>query len=236
MSLLFEPKHHIYFERPLTRSDIKKQLVIKNPDDQHPVAFKILTNANTRYNVRPPFGIIDKQSEVHIKLMMLPFQEEPQFCSDGFLVKSVMIREDQKNIPFKELWPMVYHTGFVSEHQLKCVILSNELDPDYITDFEDIEQEEPPIPPSYNKNLLRYNENPPSYNDSPPRPTTNDLSSLHSKFGELTQAMMVHQQEIINMRLQLLYTRQQKEIRRIVRSLVIVVLCILIGYVSRQLL
>ena len=123
----------------------------------------------------------------------------------------------------------MYRAGVVYDHQLKCVILSNELDSDYITDFENIEQEDTPIPPS-------YNESPPHYNVNPPCPTTNDLSSLHNKFGELTQAMMAQQQEIINMRLQLLYTRQQKEIRRIVRSLVIVVLCILIGYASRQLL
>lgn len=61
--------YHPYYDYlgPLTRSDIKQVLVLKNPDDRHAVAFKILTNASSRYSVRPPSGVVEKQSEVHVR-------------------------------------------------------------------------------------------------------------------------------------------------------------------------
>lgn len=78
-----------------------------------------------------------------------------------------------------------------------------------------------------------------------PLPTTTEIPRahhdeeipvLHNKLSELSQTMLAHQQEMINMRLQLLYTRQQKDFRRAIRALAVVVLCILIGYGSRGLL
>lgn len=69
-----------------------------------------------------------------------------------------------------------------------------------------------------------------------PRPYHEEIPALHSKLTELSQTMMAHQQEIINMRLQLLYMRQQKDFRRGIHALAVVVLCILIGYGSRSLL
>ncbi|CDH50152.1 predicted protein [Lichtheimia corymbifera JMRC:FSU:9682] len=228
MSLVVKPKNYICFERPLTRPDLQQHFVIKNPDDRRAVAFKILTNASSRYNVRPPFGIVDKQSEVRVKVTMVPFEEEPHHCTDAFLVRSAGITEDeQKDLPFKELWAVVSHND-IHDYQLKCVYLAHGVHSEDASEFENNEEE---------MSISEDDEGfPLPMTTEIPRPYHEEIPTLHNKLSELSQTMMAHQQEIINMRLQLLYMRQQKDFQRGIRALAVVVLCILIGYGSRSLL
>lgn len=59
---------------------------------------------------------------------------------------------------------------------------------------------------------------------------TRDIPELRNKFGELSQTMLNHQQEIVDMRLQLLNKRQENETKRVIRSIVVVLLCIGFAY------
>ncbi|CAO3587853.1 unnamed protein product [Absidia cylindrospora] len=129
MSVQLEPSEVLTFKRPLTRTS-KEILVVRNPTNAA-IAFKVKTTAPKLYCVRPNAGIVAAGETQEVQVMLQPFKEEPpldQKCRDKFLVQTVQLVDDIKNLELAELWPYVESNAksLIQQIKLRCNYISEE--------------------------------------------------------------------------------------------------------------
>ncbi|ORZ21203.1 PapD-like protein [Absidia repens] len=129
MSVQLEPSEILTFKRPLTRMS-KETLIVRNPTKEN-IAFKVKTTAPKLYCVRPNAGIVAAGKSQEVQVMLQPFKEEPpldQKCKDKFLVQTVPLVDDIKDLELAELWPHVETKArfLIQQIKLRCSYFSEE--------------------------------------------------------------------------------------------------------------